>query len=344
MKRLLIIIMIIAALAAFAACGAQEEPEAAQTPVPVSTYDESASLQDDEGGEAYTQLEIGFSLAGVGAFYEQLVLDIERECGEMNYIAHIKTAATVEEQSEHIRNMLSTGVAVIAIDPVDVDALEQVLAECETQNVPVINIIDSINGLVSTLIAPDYISIGKSAGRDAVELFGSSDGNCMVLKTDYASFTMQLMSDGFLEEIDKDRDVSLISEHFCGDDEESAYFLTKAELLKEGSDINFIFAQSEAIGRGALRAIEELGSDIKMTVFGGDMTLISAVVEGKVHSCIFFGPAQLANETVFYADRFVKSESYDPPQYSELRIEAAQGSDADDYSGQGGLHAQIIGG
>ena len=279
------------------------------------------------------------------AFYDQLTADITSECAQYGYAANIKTAEDAEQQTAQISAMLQTGAAVIVIDPVDVDALEAVLAECETQNVPVINVIDSINGLVSTLIAPDYISIGKSAGRDAVELFGSGDGNCMVLKTDYGSFTMQLMSDGFMEEIDKDRDVSLVSDQFCGDDEESAYIVTKAELLKDGSDINFIFAQSDSIGLGALRAIEELEADVKLVVFGADMRLVSAAAEERVvRSCIFFGPQNLAQQVLFVADKMIQSDAYEPNQYIELRIEAAEGTGAQKYVSDTAVYAQITGG
>lgn len=230
---------------------------------------------------------------------------------------------------------------MIVIDAVDVDSLESVLAECETQGIPVVNIIESINGLVSTLVTPDYLGIGRSAGGDAVELFGKSGTACMLIKGDYDSFSMQLMTDGFLEEIGKDKDVTLGAEEYSGNSEQRAFEAASKAIASE--EIGFIFAQSDILGLGALRAIEELESNITLVVFGGDMKLIEAAVAGKVHSVIFFGPKALAKEAVYVADRFVKNDTYEPPQYIEVKIEAAQQTDASRYFTDGGIYAQIIG-
>lgn len=341
MKKFIVSVLILMMIFALGACAGQtaEEPESISTPV----TEDPATMEDDEGGDRFSKIKIGVGLAGEGAFYEQLKLDIKNQCDNMNYEPYIQTANSAEQQNQQIRDMLSKGVSAIVLDPVDVDSLESVLAECETQHVPVINIIDSINGIVSTLISPDFINIGKSAGRDAVELFGDSTGACLMLKTDYDSFNMQLMTDGFNQTIAKDKDVSLVSEQYVGDDEEDAYETVKAELVKQDLNINFIFAQSDALGKGALRAIKESNKDVKLVVFGGDMEIIDAAVKGKVHSAIFFGPAALASDAVFIADRFIKNENYSPPQFKELRIEAAQGEDAPQYYNEDAVYARIIG-
>lgn len=341
MRKFIVSILILIMVFALGACAGQEVEKPESTPTPI--MEDPASMEDDEGGDQFSKIQIGFSLAGEDAFYDQLKLDIQKECEVMNYQPNIQTAKTAEQQIQQIHDMLSKGVAVIVLDPVDVDSLESVLAECETQHVPVVNVIDSINGIVSMLISPDFISIGKSAGRDAVELFGESTGACMMLKTTYDSLNMQLMTDGFNQAIAKDKDVSLVSEQYVGDDEESAYNAVKAELAKQDLNINFIFAQSDVLGKGALRAIKEANKDVKLVVYGGDMSIIDAAVKGDVHSAIFFGPAALAKDAVFIADRFIKNENYEPPQFEELRIEAAQGDDASQYYNENAVYAQIVG-
>ena len=164
----------------------------------------------------------------------------------------------------------------------------------------------------------------------------------MLIKGDYDSFSMQLMTDGFMEEINTDKDVSLIAEEYCGDDEQKAYEAANRAIANE--EIGFIFAQSDTLGLGAIRAIEENGGGITLVVFGGDMDIIEAAASGTVHSAIFFGPAELAKETVYIADRFIKNETYEPPPYLELRIEAAQQSDASRYFVDGNIYAQTLGG
>lgn len=340
MKRFIAVLLIIMMMLAFAACSApvEEDDQPPQT--------SNLVIQQDEAGEdavdETAQKKIGFSLSGDDSFNQQLIKDIETQCYELNYEPVVKTALTAEEQKSHISNMISTGVSVIVLDPVDVDELESSLDECDTHDIPVVNAVEMANGIVSTFITPDYMAVGKSAGRDAVELYGDSEAQCLLLKTKYDSFSMQLMTDGFLEEINKDKDVSLVDEQYCGDDEELAYEAAKAAIT--GGEIDFIFAQSDTLALGALRAKEELNSEITLVAFGGDMNLISAAVEGTIHSCIFYGTKSLAQASVNVADRFIKNPAYLPDQYIELRIEAAQGEDAPKYNTEDVLYAQTIGG
>lgn len=340
MKRFIAIILIIVMMLAFTACGAPAKDDE-QTP---STSD--PEIQNDttenDAADDFSQKKIGFSLAGDDAFNQQIAKDIETQCYDMNYEAVIKTALTPEEQKSHISSMIATGVLVIVIDPVDVDELESALDECDNHDIPVVNIVEMANGIVSTFITPNYMAVGKSAGRDAVELYGNTEAQCLLIKTKYDSFSMQLMTDGFLEEINKDKDVSLKDEKYCGEDEEFAYEAAKAAIT--GGEVDFIFAQSDTLALGALRAKEELDSDITLVAFGGDMKLISAAVDGKIHSCIFYGTKALAQASINVADRFIKNPAYLPDQYIELKIEAAQGEDAPKYKTEEALYAQTIGG
>lgn len=340
MKKLLIIGLVIIMIFALAACGQTKTQDVEALGTPTTLAIEQPTPMPDIVEATQTD-KIGFSLAGEGAFYDQLVLDIASESSALGFEADIKVAANAKEQVQQLYTMISTGADVIVIDAVDVDSLESVLAECETQGIPVVDIIESINGLVSTLITPDYLSIGRSAGRDAVELFGRSGTACMLIKGEYDSFSMQLMTDGFLEEINKDKDVTLGAEEYSGNSEQRAFEAASKAIASE--EIGFIFAQSDILGLGALRAIEERDSDITLVVFGGDMKLIEAAVAGKVHSAIFFGPKALAKEAVYVADRFLKNDTYEPPQYIEVKIEAAQQADASRYFIDGGIYAQILG-
>jgi ABC-type sugar transport system substrate-binding protein len=331
MRKLTLFILILAMLAAMGACGA--DPTSAEI-----SASPSVTPNDVDDVEMPAQPQIGFSLAGEGAFYDQLTKDIEAACATLDYEANIVAADSGDKQKSDIRSMLSAGAAVIVIDPVDVDALETVLAECETSGVPVINIIDSINGLVSTLISPDYIEIGKNAGQRAVSLYGEQQGKCLELKTGYDSFIMQLMSDGFNSAISEDSDVSLTTEKYCGNDEEKAYQAAKNDLWL--NDTTFIFAQSAALARGAMRAIEESGKEVSLVVYGGDMDIIEAVSAGKVNMAMFIDTAQIVQKAVADADSFIKNASYAPLPYQKLDVYTVTADNAADYVSADNLYAK----
>ena len=340
MKRLVAIILVLVTLFALSACSDTNQDSTNILPDTSTILTEQQTAQTVETDESALENTIGFSLAGDDSFSQQIKSDFEAKCLELGYSALIETASSAEEQITQIRAMVSQSVDVIIIEPVNVDELESVLAECDSQDIPVIDVVESINGLVSTLIAPDYLAIGKSAGNDAVELFGDG-GQCLLIKTSYDSFPMQLMTDGFMEEISKDKDVTLYGEEYCGNDEELAYEAARMAIL--GGEVDFIFAQSAALAKGALRAANDFASEIKIVAFSGDMELISAAVEGKIYSCIFFGPKDLTDKIVYVADRFMKNAAYVPDQYIELSIEAAQGDGAAQYYVEGELYAEIKG-
>ncbi len=330
MKRLFISVLIFVTALALCACGDVATQGSANT---------ASSPSVSVSGAEIPKIDIGFSLAGEDALSRQLAAGIQSECASLSYAAKILTAATAEQQQKDIREMLKAKASVIVIDPVDVDELEMVLAECETGSVRVINLIDPINGRVDTLISPNFSKVGESAGQCAAEALAGSGGGCMLLNTEYDSLTMQLMTDGFKAAINGQSNISVVSEQYCGSDEELAYSTVKAELAAK--EISFIFAQSSALARGAIRAIGESGKDVKLVAFGGDMDIINAVSTGKAYACIFFGPGALAKQAVSNADNMIKSGTYVPQQYIELSIVTAKQAEASGYYKEGAEYAEI---
>ncbi len=329
MRKLTLFFLTAAVLFSFAACGTQ--------PVAVSvTPTQTPAAVDDV--EQPAGPPIGISLAGQGGFYEQLTADFSAACASFGYEVSIVSADSSEQQQRDIESFLSGGASVIIIDPVDVDALESVLAECETEGVPVINIMDSINGVVSTLICPDYSEIGKSAGERAVALYGEAGGTCLELRTNVDSFIMQLMSDGFLSAVKESDKVTLAAEDYCGNDEEKAYESVKKEL--GAGSVSFIFAQSAELARGAIRAIEESGKTVSLVVFGGDQTIMEAVSSGTVDTALFLSTAQIAQLVIADADGFIKNPAYMPSQYRKLDVYTATADNAAEVYAAGNQYAK----
>jgi ABC-type sugar transport system substrate-binding protein len=169
-------------------------------------------------------------------------------------------------------------------------------------------------------VSPDYVRAGEYTAERALTLFGDAGVRCLELKTDYNGFIMQLLSDGFANKLADNDKMSVVSEQYCGDDEEQAYLLTKAELLSGEKNIGFIFAQSASLARGALRAIQETGSSAKLAAFSGEMDLISSVSSGDMDSAIFIGPKELADIAVDNAGQLLSSPSFVPDSFIRLYV------------------------
>ncbi len=333
MRKPVLLMLALVLVMALCACGDNTAPQASPSPTAVP---ESVDV-DDEPKEV---VQIGFSIAGEGAFFDQLEADIKAACAAKSYTFSLRRPKTAPEQVNDISELLADGISVLVIGPADVDALETALAECETDGVPVINIIDSINGKVTTLVSPDYAEAGSLAAQRADSLFGDAGVECLELKLDYDSFIMQLLSDGFAKQLTENDKLVLAAEQYCGNDEEQAYQLTKTELQGESS-IGFIFAQSAPLARGAMRAVEETGSSAKLAVFCGDMDMIAALSSGKLDAAIFIGPAMLADIAVDNAGQFLSNPSFVPEPYIELELDVATADNATEYHSEELLHAQV---
>ncbi len=336
MKQRRLFIVLLALVAILSACASDSSGNTGVTPSVVPT-----AYIDEGDAQTVDLVQIGFSLAGEGAFIDQLIADIEKECAANGFVFTLQRVKSAEQQINDIKSMLASGISVLVISPVEVDSLEAVLAECETEGVPVINIIDSINGRVSTLISPDYNMAGQKAGEHAVSLFGETEGRCLELKTQYDSFIMQLLSDGFSKALSQSEKVTLVSEQFCGEDEEQAYLLAKTELLSGEKDIDLVFAHSANLAYGALRAIADTKSDARLVAFAGDMDLIAAVASGNMEAAVFIGPAQLARIAVENAGLAIDNPSYAPEPYLALDINVITAQNAADYYSEDNVHAQV---
>jgi len=325
MKKLALFILA-ALLPVISACGSM--------PANVGTgMTPSASLVQEDDVAQPPAPEIGVSLAGESGFYDQLIAALEAACAPLGYSFEAVAADSAEKQNSDILAMLNAGVKVIVIDPVDVDELESVLSECESESVPVINILDAINGTVSTLIAPDYTKIGDAAGARASALL-EDGGRCLELKTDCGSFIMQMMSDGF----DNAAKEMTLTEKFCGDDETAAYEAVQNKLASD--EVGFIFAQSPKLAHGAIRAVNESGKTVSLAVYGADRTIMEGVSSGIVDTALFVDAVQTAKYIVADADGFIRSAAYAPPQYRELTVFAVTADNLAEYYAAGDPYAK----
>ncbi len=297
----------------------------------------------DEGDDEVIvdpRIQIGFSLAGDGPFYEQLKIDIEQTCERLNYKPNILTADSAEQQQQDIMSMLSDGVKVIVINPVNGDKLETVLAECESAEVPVVSILREINGIYSSLISVEYKAVGEAAAQRAAELLSQQEegGRCLILRSDYGSCSAQLLSDGFTDVVSENDKLTLVSETLGGSDEEEAYKQAKSKIAGEG--VNFIFAQNASLAKGAVRAVKESGKQVYIAVFGGEMDLIKSVAAKEIDMAMFYGSKELAEYSIGVANEFINSVTYEPAPYIGLTINTATADNAAGFISDSLLSAQ----
>jgi ribose transport system substrate-binding protein len=323
MKKLLAIFLTVTFLFVFSSCGeTQETVSTAPSPTP--------SVE-----EIVTTPIIGLVFSKKDAFYERMeeeALGIAQEAG---YELLTYYPDSDSQQVTDIYAAIGAGAQCIMIVPRNMDNLQTVLDECDMQAIPVINLMVPINGVVDSLICPDYQLMGLK-GADAVRgaINEEKNANVFLLESVGGSFVSQLIHDGFVAQADDLEGIEVVDAEIISSGEDAAYSEI-AEQLKYDEDINAVFALDESFAAGAVRAVKESGREVAVVCVGGSREIMDMVAAGTLSASVFVSPVELAQIAVDYAVKAAADPNYALPQYAGMTMETIFPTDVDKYSAFG---------
>ncbi len=96
-----------------------------------------------------------------------------------------------------------------------------------------------------------------------------------------------------------------------GDWEREKGMNAASNMLQANPEIDVFFALSDEMGLGAVRAIEEAGSDAKVVSFDGNPNAVESVIAGKMLSTLSIGGVGTGVKTVETMDKILKGEKVD---------------------------------
>ena len=323
MKKLFIFFLAAALLFAFAGCGETQET-VTQTPSPATSVE-----------EIVTSPIIGLVFAKKDAFYERMEQEALVLAQDAGYELLTYYPDSDNQQVTDIYAAIGAGAQCILIAPRNMDNMQTVLDECDMQSIPVINLMVPINGVVDSLVCPDYQLMGYKAA-DAVRgaIAEGERANVFLLESIEGSFVSQLVHDGFVAQAADLKGVHISDAEIIQSGEETAYEEIK-EQLKYDEDINAIFASDEAFVPGVLRAVRESGRNIVIVSMGGSREIMDLVMDGGVAASVFVSPVELAQIAVDYAVKCAADPNFTLPQYEGLTVETIFPTDAQKYSSFG---------
>jgi ABC-type sugar transport system substrate-binding protein len=323
MKKLFIFLLAAAFLFAFAGCS--QAPEAA-----------SESPSRTASAEAITTSPIiGLVFAQKEAYYERMEKEAQAIAQDAGYELLTYYPDSDAQQVTDIYAAIGAGAQSIMIIPRNMDNMQTVLDECDMQSIPVINLMVPINGVVDTLVCPDYQLMGLK-GADAVRgaLGEEERANVFLLESAEGSFVSQLMHDGFVAQAADIDGVHITDAQIIQRGQDTAY-AEIARQLKYDEDINAIFVSDETFVPGVLRAVTESGRNVKIVCVGGSREIMDMVKAGDVAASVFVSPVELAQIAVEYAVKCASDPNYTLPQYTGMTVETIFPTDVDKYSAFG---------
>lgn len=219
-----------------------------------------------------------------------------------------------DAQLKQAQQLLSEGVKVLVVVPVDQFAAARIVEEAHKSEARVISYDRLIlNCKLDYYISTDNVEIGELQADYLTRI--KPQGNYALLggaRNDHNSQFLYLGQMNVLSPLVEKGDVKLVFNTFTEQwSEEEGYALTREMLQKSGNKVDAIIAGNDAIAAGAIRALEEKQMAGKVLVAGMDADLknLQELVKGT-QTCTIFKPIQkMASAAAEIAVRLAKGEA-----------------------------------
>lgn len=272
----------------------------------------SVSAQDD--------IKIGLAISTTNnPFFVDLqegVIAAAEEIGATVQVVDAQDDASA--QLNGMDDLITQGVDIILINPVDSDAVVPAIEAANEAGIPVITIDRSANGgEVVTLVASNNIEGGEMAANFIIEQLGENAKVIQLEGVPGASAANE-RGEGFANGAEGKLEI-LASQTANFNRAEG---LTVMEnLLQAHPDVQAVFAQNDEMALGAIEAIEAAGlEDIIVVGFDGNDDGLQAVRDGRLTATIAQQPFEMGRIAVEAAIAHLNGEEVEASVSSPLSL------------------------
>ncbi len=308
MKKWLIGLLGITMVLVLAACGEDESGDSGST-----------NDKDDKS------LVIGFSQVTLESpFYTSLV-DGAKEAAEAEGVELIVVDAqnNIEKQNTDVQSLITKGIDVLLINPVNPSAVAPALKAAEAAGIPVITVDRATKEEVVSYIGRDNEEMGRIAGEKAIELLGgdSASGKIIELQGDAGGTVTKARHDGFHEAVGKVAGIKIIEGPY------NDYIRAKAvssmqDLLQAHPDVNLVYAHNDDMALGAVQVLTQMGKLDEVQVVGVDglMEAVKKIADGSFQATVINDPISLGSLAIQTAIKAGNGEEVDKIMNAETGL------------------------
>ena len=303
--------IVLVALFAFTACSLEGEDNNTSTENKTESK-ETADKKTDEN------MKIGVSLSTLNnPFFVSIREGIEEGAGDDAETVISDAQNDSSTQSNQVEDLITQGVDLIIINPVDSTAIASSVEKANEANIPVICVDRGTDsGEIVSFIASNNVEGGKLAGEYILEKVGENAEVVQLEGIPGASSTRE-RGEGFKEATDGK--INLVASQTANFDR--AEGLTVMEnLLQAHPDVKAVFCQNDEMALGASEAIKTSGKDIVVVGFDGNDDAISAVEDGSISATVAQKPKEMGKLAIETAIKYLKGETVDEQVDSPLEL------------------------
>lgn len=299
------------------ACGADDavEPEDAVDEPEVVEEDDDEPEPDPEPSDdppAAEGLVIGFSQVTLASpFYVELrdgaVADAEARGHELIFL---DADGDETRQNNDVADLITRGVDVIILNPVDPEAVAPALRDAEAAGIPVITVDRPVESGAVAHIGRDNEEMGRLVGEALAALLGDEGGKVIEIQGDAGGIVMRNRRDGFNEVMAGLDNIEVVQGPYAEYIRANAVTAMQ-DLLEAHPDLVAVYAHNDDMAIGALQVLQDAGrDDVVVSGVDGLMDAIELMAAGDAFVATSLNdPRYLGAVTIEIAERLAAGES-----------------------------------
>lgn len=202
-----------------------------------------------------------------------------------------------DKQNNVIEDLITQGIEVLFLNPVDSASVQPALEACAAAGIPVINVDSAVKdlSLVATYIASNNVSAGRQCGEEIVKLYPDGANIC-VIENPLAESVVQRVQG--LEEAIAGTNCKIIDRKSIASMD--VVLATAEDLLTANSDANVFWGLNDDVSLIILGAVESAGrsDQIKVLSVDGSPSGKTSVANGGLYATAAQSPVQLGLKAV----------------------------------------------
>lgn len=216
----------------------------------------------------------------------------------------------VSEQVTQIQDLITRGVDVLIVNPVDSDAISLAVQEANRAQIPVITVTrPAKNGEVEQHFDVDNKECGNLVAEKVVEDL-DGQGNIAILEGLPGAVSTEDRQEGFMEVIDNKDDLKVVDSLTANYSRSEGQSVTE-DIIESNPDLDAIYAHNDEMALGAVRALSAANKLEDVKVYGIDAIedALEAVKNGDMNATIMQQPKLQMKTAVESADKIIQGES-----------------------------------
>lgn len=321
MKKSLALLLALTMTTALAACANGAKTE--ETKETASTVTQAAATEDTaeaDAGDSKAHL-FGYTCMDLTNPFHIAMRDGMQAAIEANgdELITIDGQQDQTKQNEVINDLITQGIEVLFLNPVDSASVEPALEACAAAGVKVINVDSAVGNLdmVKTFIASDNFKAGFQCGEDIVKRYPDGANIC-IIENPLADSVVQRVAG--LEDAIKDSNCKIVDRKSISTMD--AVLGNAEDLLTANSDIDVFWGLNDDVSLIILGAVESAGRQDEIAVYSvdGSPSGKTSVRDGGLFATAAQSPVGIGEKAVECAYAILSGDTIESSYYLETTL------------------------